>query len=53
MTKQKVGTVLHYAAYVALAGAALLALKQPALIALLGVGAATFFLGRQIERLAN
>lgn len=50
MTKQKVGITLHYTAYVALGGAALIALGHPAILALLAIGAGAFFLGRQLEK---
>ena len=50
MTKQKLGFYLHWASYVVLVAAGLVAFRHPAIIALLIVGAGSFLFGRVLEK---
>ena len=50
MTKDAFATALHYAAYVALGGAALIAMLYPVVVVLLALGAGLFFFSRQVQR---
>jgi hypothetical protein len=50
VTQKTLGKGIHYGAFVALAGAAIVAGRHPLIIALLAVGAGAFFLGRKLEK---